>query len=375
MLLRAGLRLVRSVAQHIKFAARGAIGWVAFGISKFETGNAILSSVPGEGAPEQLGPRVVVFNHFDGQGRIRDHTRAYIDALRLEGMDIVFVTNSGHLAPSDLSWIRSRAARVLIRRNLGYDFAAWRDAMSECGLPSSDTRLLLIANDSVYGPFRPLGSLLDQMDFSKADVWGVTDSWQHRFHLQSYFVAFGPVALRSAAFANFWASVRMVRSKWWIVKHYEIELTRAFITAGMRCMAVFPYTAAVEALREQVAEEEALTDMEVEEADARASDVLVVGRHHSRSMSRRDPFAEASRANVGRILRAALERVPLNPTADLWQILIDQGCPFLKRELVRDNPSRVPGVAAWRSVVGAIEGYDPDVIQRDLERSLKNSSP
>jgi lipopolysaccharide biosynthesis protein len=67
-----------------------------------------------------------VFAHCDGQGKIRDHTRAYIIALLAEGFDQVFVTNSGRLEPLDLAWIQARAARILIRRNLGYNFAAWR---------------------------------------------------------------------------------------------------------------------------------------------------------------------------------------------------------------------------------------------------------
>jgi Rhamnan synthesis protein F len=344
------------VLRGIVGCARGIIGSLvgrgAFAVSALDRRRTILSVERGDDTVTQLGPRVVVFCHFDGQGRIRDHTRAYIDALCGDGLAMVFVSNSAPLAPPDLAWVRTRAARIVLRRNVGYDFAAWRDAMTACGLPASGTALLLLANDSVYGPLRPLGPALQRIDFDEADVWGATDSWQHRFHLQSYFVAFGPKALASEAFADFWNAVRAVRSKGWVVTRYEMGLSRALIAAGLRCRALWPYTGTIEALRESTA-----------------------AREECPAEPARDPFAAASGRNEERVLNAALRHIPLNPTADLWQVLIGQGFPFLKRELLRDNPSRVPDIAAWPSVVRGIGTSDADVILRDLERVSKNRSP
>ncbi len=338
---------LRRVLHGIIGCARGLAGRAAFALSVLDRRRTILSV---EGAAAHLGPRVVGFCHFDGQGRVCDHTRAYMDALCGEGLTMVFVSNSVQLAPPDLAWVRTRAARIVLRRNVGYDFAAWRDAMTACGLPAPGTDFLLLVNDSVYGPLRPLGPVLQHIDFDKADVWGATDSWQRRFHLQSYFIAFGPRALASEAFGTFWTAVRAVRSKGWVVSRYEVGLSRAFIAAGLRCRALWPYTGTIEALRESNA--------------ARNEDPPP-----------RDPFAAASGRNAARVLDAAVRHLPLNPTADLWQALIGQGFPFLKRELLRDNPSQVPDIAAWPSVVRGIGTFDADIILRDLERVAKNRSP
>ncbi len=308
-------------------------GWKAYLLSRFERGSMIVSAEAGAGS---LGARVAVFCHFDGGGRIRAHTRRYIDALRAEGLDIAFVTNAGHLAPEDLGWIRSRAAQVIIRRNVGYDFGAWRDAILQCGLPRPETTLLLIANDSVYGPFRPLGPLLQRLDFAAADVWGLTESRQHRSHLQSYFVAFGPAALASPAFQRFWQGVGNVRSKWWIITRYEIGLTRACEAAGLRCRAVWPYAA------------------------------LIAAVHAETGQEGTDPFAQACRAGTERILEAAAEGLTLNPTADLWRVLIAQGMPFIKRELIQKNPSGVPDTAFWPAVVGPVSDVDRALIAQDI---------
>jgi hypothetical protein len=337
-------------------------GLAAFAWSHLEQGPQILSQTSGDGAPERLGPRVVVFCHFDARGRVRDHTRAYLDALRAEALDIVFVSNAGYLAAADMAWLRGRVARIIVRRNIGYDFAAWRDALQACALPAADTSFLLIANDSVYGPLQPLGAVLQQIDFDQADVWSATDSWQHRFHLQSFFLAVGPRALQHEAFAAFWRSVGNVRSKWWVVIRFEVGLTRAMLTAGLRCRALWPYTQSIAVLRQAEIEADALQT--ADSADAVVPPRLL-----------REPFAKALRDNSARILGAALQHTPLNPTADLWNVLIRQGCPFLKRELLRDNPSGVPDLAAWSSLVAGIDTGSHELILRDLELSLKNRSP
>jgi hypothetical protein len=69
-----------------------------------------------------------------------------------------------------------------------------------------------------------------------------------------------------------------------------------------------------------------------------------------------------------RIRSAAARGVPLNPTCELWRQLLLAGCPFLKVELLRKNPTDVPDIADWRSVVASLPGGDVGMIERDLQR-------
>lgn len=348
-------RLLRSLGHRGLIAVEAS--WTVFDglIASVDRGSKIIKVADRPGRAETPGPRVVIFCHFDRNGRIRDHTKVYLAALMAEGFELVFVSNSGTLVSDDLEWIRTRAWCTVLRRNIGFDFAAWRDAITIASLPAPDTEFLLLANDSVYGPLAPLGPMLDAFDFSQADVWGATDSWQHRFHLQSYFVAFGPRALRSPGFTAFWSSVQNLRSKWGVVRRYEIGLTRALIAAGLRCRAVWKYTDLVEDMRAATAVRQALDG--------------------EPAMQQADLFEKAAATNAERVLQAALRRVPLNPTAHLWRTLLRRGYPFLKRELLRDNPARVPDVAGWRSAIGNPACFNTDFILRDLERALRNRSP
>ena len=327
-------------------------GWVAYALSLAERRKAILAELPGR-QPE-LGPRVALFCHFDRRGEIRPHTRRYIEALCAEGFSVVLVSNSGHLAAPSRAWAEERVARIILRRNIGYDFAAWRDGLLRLGLPTAETELLVIANDSVYGPFGPLGPLLSRMDFGAADAWGMTETWQIRYHLQSYFVAFGRRAMTSDAFGAFWRGVRDVRSKWWVVRTYEVGLTQALLAAGLRCRALWEYEDLIASARRHLA-------LEAVEEDG--------------SPAGGDPFHQATLKNYARVVRGATRRVAMNPTSDLWLLLLAAEFPFIKRELLRENPGRVPDVAAWRAGLAHAPEADRELIMRDLQRSLRGIAP
>ncbi len=299
-----------------------------------------------------LGPRVCIYVHWDGGGEVRDHVLHHIRGLAAAGVSVVFVTNAGRLRPEAMEAVKLLCAGVIVRRNVGYDFGAWREGIEQAALPRPNTAMVLIANDSVYGPLRPLHDLLSRMDFSVADVWGCTESWQSRYHLQSYLVAFSPRVVASEAWRSFWASVRPTWAKVWLVRLYELGLTQQMLRAGFTCRAVWPYGSLVGDL-----DPELLTDFK--EGGPNLADAAVRARQH---------HARWVRGHV-------TDRTPLNPTSDLWRQLLAAGFPFLKRELLRDNPTRVSDVGDWREVALAHHATDLAPIERDLQRTLKNRAP
>jgi lipopolysaccharide biosynthesis protein len=56
---------------------------------------------------------------------------------------------------------------------------------------------------------------------------------------------------------------------------------------------------------------------------------------------------------------------PLNPTLTRWRELINAGFPFIKIQLLRDNPYKVD-LSGWDSIVEK-RGFDPNIIRRHLE--------
>lgn len=302
-----------------------------------------------------LGPQVALFMHFDGRGLVRPQLLHYMRELKDNGRDVVFVSNAGKIQPQALAALQEICACAIIRRNVGYDFGAWRDAIDHLGLPRAETQEIICANDSVFGPLTPLGDTLRRLNYAKADIWGLTESWQRRYHLQSFFIAYGPKAIRAEAFRKFWQSVRPVPVKAYIVKEYEVGVTHAMIRGGLSCAALWGYESLIRLVNR--AELEKL----IEDSDS--------------EISKSDPILTTRKLQVLRIRDGVARRMPLNPTSDLWRQLLISGFPFIKRELLRDNPTRVQDVGDWVEVVRETLGADPEPILLDLRSMLKGSAP
>lgn len=215
----------------------------------------------------------------------------YIAQLRAADFSVVVVSNGRPVGPEAARDLAEMGVVTLRRYNIGLDFGAWRMAMRTLSLPRPDTGRILLINDSVYGPLVPIAPLLARMRAEDADLWGLTDSRERGWHLQSYFLLAHPAAFSSETWRRFWRGAVPLPFRHWTIGRYEIGLSQRLIGAGLRARAVFPYAAIV-------------------------------------------PDASVA-----------------NPTLGAWRTLLGAGFPFLKRELLRDNPTAVPGLGAWRSLI------------------------
>jgi len=270
----------------------------------------ILATEPGA-APRQ-GRSLGLYLHWSGSGRVSAMVLRQLALWRAAGFDMVFVTNA---TPPAADWAAVSGETVLRirRRNVGRDFGAWRDAAALACEAFGPPEELLLANDSVLGPFLPMEPLVAAWRSGGEGLFGMTESWGGGPHLQSYAL----LARGQGAVAGLRAHLgrqRDSRSKWRTVQGGEIGLTRTMLAGGHRCAALFGYRAVCAGLD--------------------AADRAGFGAR----------FADAG----------AILRYPLNPTHHLWRVLVERhGFPYLKTELVRRNPGTLPGVDHWREVVPA----------------------
>jgi lipopolysaccharide biosynthesis protein len=176
---------------------------------------------------------------------------------------------------ADLEWAAERPPGVTVvrRPNIGYDFGSWATALDRFPAIATSPHVLLL-NDSLVGPFQPIGHLLERFHQSAADVWGMTDTTQFRHHLQSYCLGFKGGTLREPSLSRFWRAVRVESSREDVIWRYEIGLSQ-------------------------------LLDREKFVSDAAIPYWRVVGEKQ-------------------------------NPTILGWRRLLDEGFPFVKRQLLRE---------------------------------------
>ena len=176
-----------------------------------------------------------------------------------------------------------------------------------------------------------------------AGLFGLTESIQGGPHLQSYFLLARGAAATGDLF-RFLGEMRMSHSKWLVVQRGELRLARWMRGRGHRVAALFGYHRLVAA---------ALADAGGAGAARRLPPAAARAGRRCR------------RRRAGALLRAQ----PLNPTHHLWHALVRRlGFPFLKTELVRRNPGRLPGIDGWRALVPAEAPCPVPVIEAHLPR-------
>lgn len=174
---------------------------------------------------EKINNRLVIFSHFDRDNKIDDYVLYYLIALKKLGSDIVFVSTAETINPLELQKLSSLCKRVVVKRNIGYDFGSWKSGI-ELELDNlKEYTQLILCNDSVYAPLFDLNSMFNHMQ-DKYDFWGITDNYQYSHHIQSYFMVFSQSLFLQPFFLAFWKTIRVFERKQSIIINYEIGLTK-----------------------------------------------------------------------------------------------------------------------------------------------------
>lgn len=174
---------------------------------------------------------------------LKPHVRAHAESLVDAGFAVVLIANTDldrrnvTIEPALLD----RLAGCIVRENVGFDFAAWAHAYA-LGEGFARCSRLLLANDSVIGPLNgtAFATLIERLRACRADIVGLTENRTPHRHLQSYFLAFGPRALSSAALRGALVGMRSMPTKELVIDAYETSLTRCLERAGLSAAALFP---------------------------------------------------------------------------------------------------------------------------------------
>jgi lipopolysaccharide biosynthesis protein len=256
---------------------------------------------------------VCLFAHFDKDDRIDDYVLRYLTKLKELNFAIILISTS-RLSLIDIARLRGICDDVIVRDNTGLDFASWSAGFAKHG--SAIGGRLLLANDSVYGPIGSLGSAIERLIGTAADFHGMAESVEIAPHLQSWFVLLEPQVVRHPAFKAILTQPFAAMTRPQIVRLGEVGLSRQLMAAGFRYEALY-----------------------------RSGGAAKLPRRHD-----------------------------ANPMLLYWRpLLFDAGVPFLKIELLRDNPIGVEDAAA---ILQQVERIDPEIcalIESHLARTAVGS--
>jgi hypothetical protein len=247
---------------------------------------------------------VCIFSHFDAAGRILPYVQRYLSELSRCGFELHLVSTSPNLRSSDRLEVERAGVRVHCRENVGMDFASWQWALRHV-VPLAEVDWLLLANDSVFGPIFDLEPVFRSRFAENPDFWGITDCYEAAWHLQSYFLCIRGDVARSEAFRNVFAVDFAGLTKQSIIHNGEISLSQSLLRSGFRGSAVCPFDR----------------------------------------------------------LRISRDLGQCNATHFYWDQLIARlHCPFIKRDLIRDNPMKLASAGYWKGFLERYTSYDTSLI-------------
>ncbi len=282
------------------------------------------------------GPRWVVYATWDAVGAAAPYVVEQLAAYRECGFETLVVDASPWRSPArEDDWERvSSVWRP--RANLGYDFGSYLYGLTvlsdEFGI-SIDRLSVLLTNDSCYGPYTPMAEVFARFaarEMPEQAVFGITESNEIARHLQSYWLYFpAGVAVHALRFLQ---ALPGISTRDEAIQHGEVGLSQYLLR--QHCSLVV-WSASAELVRRY------------SRFNGSWWSLAVLGL---RWMLKRYRY---TRRGDRACLKSRLGRpYEFNPMLDFGTHMhIDALTPFIKRALLRDNPSRDPLVPTFEQGV------------------------
>ena len=182
-----------------------------------------------EGHARKKSDKFVLLMLFPGE-RLPGFTMNFIDAIKRSDFNLVLVSNKA-LTPAMQSSLREHCLLLIERENIGRDFGGYKDGISVILRTFGFVDRLVIANDSVFYLRNGLDELVAGLD-GPHDLIGVSEVFEHHYHVASFLMSFGRKLVDSPAFRTFWRRYRPLDTRRWAILQGEGRLSAALTGAG-----------------------------------------------------------------------------------------------------------------------------------------------
>jgi hypothetical protein len=269
--------------------------------------------------------RLAIFVHWSKSDLISDQDQNFIQCLAAEFDQVLVVCNRNRLSNKNRPLLSKASdnVQILERINEGYDFGGYQAGMSHIRAASEAIAEVLLVNNSVFLLKNSLAGFIHQVRDTNFDVTAVTSSAEETSHLQSYFIHFKERALRNPGLWDWFATLETSNNKRATVSALEIPFSTQMNALGYTCGAIWD------------------------------SQQLVNFLFSSAGSNLLNQFRRQTGWIVS--MRSFFSGQPLNPTHYLWPHLLELGCPFIKKDLLREKYIRDLGAEQWTIYCESVE--------------------
>jgi hypothetical protein len=269
--------------------------------------------------------RLAIFIHWSKNDRISDHDQNLIHCLASEFDQVLVVCNRNGTSNRNQPIIDNPDNKIQIieRVNEGYDFGGYKDGMLLIREFSDAFSEVLLINNSIFLLKSSLTELMQDVRDIEFDVTSITSSTEETFHLQSYFLHFKKRTLKDSGIWDWFSQLETNSNKRATVTSLEIPFSAQMNTLGFTCGAIWN------------------------------SQQLVNLMYSAAGSNLLNEFRRQTGWIVS--MRSFFSGEPLNPMHYMWPHLIELGCPFIKKDLVRGKVIRDLGADRWTSYCESVE--------------------
>jgi hypothetical protein len=157
-------------------------------------------------------------------------TRSVVEAFGESHFNLVLVFNKA-LSSAERSALLPKCHLLVERKNIGRDFGAYKDAIALIENCYAKVERLFLMNDSVYFFCDGLGKVIGALD-GPEDFIGVSEVFEHHYHVASFMLSLGPGVLQHDVFRRFWRNYRPISTRQWCIHQGEGKFSADLIAAG-----------------------------------------------------------------------------------------------------------------------------------------------
>lgn len=322
-----------------------------------------------QGAAPLKSRMFALFVTYTDMPYVAEYVYRHLDFLNASGFNVVVVSNSKKINEASLRELKQRSIAILERPNIGYDFGAYRDGILWLMQNVGSLNRILVLNDSVFGPINFKTNFINKALALNADIVGLIESMEARYHFQSFWMLFNYSLVSSKKFLDYWKSVAYYQDKATVVERLETRLLSTFLQADFKAEALFPVDVVTkQAISNFLREIDLLSRANGERsdvADIPANGQEVRAAERLRLVPRGTPI-RARMDYLRQIVGILNHGVPMNPSVFMWKTLLqDFEFPYIKREIFTKNPVSEPNILSAYEVVSAC-GYPIELVRNYL---------
>lgn len=185
--------------------------------------------------------RLCIYLAYDKQSIIDKYIGYMLKEIKTCVNRLVVVCNQMEVVRG-LDILECYADEIFYRENIGFDAGGFKDAL--CKFIGWEKVLrydeLVLINDSMFGPFKPMEEIFAQMNRKEIDFWGLTrhgecnneDMGYIPEHIQSFFLVIGYRMLHNIQFREYWENMSYFATFRETVRQHEILFTHYFANLG-----------------------------------------------------------------------------------------------------------------------------------------------